>query len=147
MKRFQPGLKREARLQRHGGGRSRLRTGNKEGKEQQIVGVGEEADLDLQRLQQTPAAHLWLGVCVWGGGALKEPQRKTENRMQSKFVSNQIQQERPGSWGPKKVEEEVRRLWGRGRFPGGGVGKNLLASARDIGLIPGPGRFHVPQNS
>ena len=36
--------------------------------------------------------------------------------MQTNFVSNQNQQERPGSWGQKKVEEEVRRLWGRGDF-------------------------------
>jgi len=67
--------------------------------------------------------------------------------MQTNFVSNQNQQERPGSWGQKKVEEEVRRLWGRGDFPGGGVDKNLPTSARDINLIPSPGRFHVPRNN
>ena len=29
-------------------------------------------------------------------------------------------------------------------FPGGTVNKNPPASAGDTGLIPGPGRFHVP---
>jgi len=28
--------------------------------------------------------------------------------------------------------------------PGGTVDKNPLANAGDIGLIPGPGRFHMP---
>ena len=32
-------------------------------------------------------------------------------------------------------------------FPGGAVDKNLLANAGDTGLIPGPGRFHMPQSS
>ena len=30
-------------------------------------------------------------------------------------------------------------------FPDGPVVKNLPADAGDIGLIPGPGRFHMPQ--
>ena len=30
-------------------------------------------------------------------------------------------------------------------FPNGPVVKNLPADAGDIGLIPGPGRFHMPQ--
>ena len=29
-------------------------------------------------------------------------------------------------------------------FPGGSVDRNLPASARGIGLIPGPGRLHIP---
>ena len=32
-------------------------------------------------------------------------------------------------------------------FPGGPVVKNPLASAGDTGSIPGPGRFHMPQNN
>ena len=28
-------------------------------------------------------------------------------------------------------------------FPGGPVAKNLAANARDMGSIPGPGRFHI----
>ena len=49
----------------------------------------------------------------------------------------------------------VKNLGGRGDecllklrqrdFPGGTVDKNLPANARDIGSIPGPGRFHMPQ--
>ena len=31
-----------------------------------------------------------------------------------------------------------------GDFPGGAVFKNLLANAGDMGLIPGPGRSHMP---
>ena len=34
--------------------------------------------------------------------------------------------------------------WG---FPGGSVVKNLPANAGDMGLIPGPGRSHMPQSS
>ena len=30
-------------------------------------------------------------------------------------------------------------------FPGGLVVKNLPANAEDLGLIPGPGRSHMPQ--
>ena len=30
-------------------------------------------------------------------------------------------------------------------FPGGPVVKNLPAGAGDLGLIPGPGRFHMSQ--
>ena len=32
-------------------------------------------------------------------------------------------------------------------FPGGPVVKNLPASAGDMGLIPGPGRFHMVQDN
>ena len=35
--------------------------------------------------------------------------------------------------------------WTEPNFPGGGpVVKNLPVNARDMGLIPGPGRFHMP---
>ena len=29
-------------------------------------------------------------------------------------------------------------------FPGGSVDKNPPANERDMGLVPGPGRFHLP---
>ena len=32
-------------------------------------------------------------------------------------------------------------------FPGGPVFKNSPANARDMGLIPGPGRSHMPQGN
>ena len=32
-------------------------------------------------------------------------------------------------------------------FLGGAVDKNLPANARDMGSIPGPGRFHMPQSN
>ena len=32
-------------------------------------------------------------------------------------------------------------------FPGGPVGKNPLADAQDMGLIPGPGRSHMLRDS
>ena len=32
-------------------------------------------------------------------------------------------------------------------FFGGTVDKNPLVNARDIGSIPGPGRFHLPKNN
>ena len=32
-------------------------------------------------------------------------------------------------------------------FPGGAVVKNSPANAEDMGLIPGPGRSHMPQSS
>ena len=32
-------------------------------------------------------------------------------------------------------------------FPGGAVVKNLPANAGDTGLIPGPGRSHMPQSN
>ena len=32
-------------------------------------------------------------------------------------------------------------------FPGGAVVKNLPANAGDTGLIPGPGRSHMPRNN
>ena len=34
-----------------------------------------------------------------------------------------------------------------GDFPNGAVDKNLPASAGDMHLIPGPGRFHMVQSS
>ena len=34
-----------------------------------------------------------------------------------------------------------------GDFPGGTVDTNLSANARDMGLICGPGRFHMPQSN
>ena len=36
---------------------------------------------------------------------------------------------------------------GRGGVPGGSVVRNPPASAENTGLIPGPGRSHVPWNS
>ena len=35
----------------------------------------------------------------------------------------------------------------RGDFPGDTAEKNLLADAGDLGLIPDPGRFHMPQSN
>ena len=32
-------------------------------------------------------------------------------------------------------------------FPGGTVDKNPPANSQDTGLIPGPGRFHIPQGN
>ena len=32
-------------------------------------------------------------------------------------------------------------------FPGGAMDKNLTANAGDMGLIPVPGRSHMPQSS
>ena len=32
-------------------------------------------------------------------------------------------------------------------FPGGSVVKNSSAIAGDMGSIPGPGRFHMPQSN
>ncbi len=32
-------------------------------------------------------------------------------------------------------------------FPGGTIVKDLIASARDMGLIPDPERFHMPQRN
>jgi len=36
---------------------------------------------------------------------------------------------------------------GRRNFLSGTVDKNLPANAGDMGLIPGPGRFHIPHNN
>ena len=33
-----------------------------------------------------------------------------------------------------------------GDFPGGAVVKNPPANAGDMGLSPGPGRFHIPRS-
>ena len=39
-------------------------------------------------------------------------------------------------------------FWKQGvDFPGGTVDKNLPANVGDTGLIPGPGRFHMPQSN
>ena len=38
------------------------------------------------------------------------------------------------------------RINHRGDFPGNSVVKNLPANAGDMSLIPGPGRFHMPQS-
>ena len=32
-------------------------------------------------------------------------------------------------------------------FPGDTVGKNLPVNAGDMGLVPGPGRFQMPQSN
>lgn len=121
MKRFQPGLKREARLQRHGGGRSRLRTGNKEGKEQQIVGVGEEADLDLQRLQQTPAAHLWL--CVCGGGGCFERAPEKDRKQNAKQLCKQPDSAgKARQLGAKEGGGGSQKIVGKGALPWWGSG-------------------------
>ena len=32
-------------------------------------------------------------------------------------------------------------------FPGGSVDKNLPVNPGDMGSIPGPGRFHMPQSN
>ena len=44
------------------------------------------------------------------------------------------------------VELEDGSEWGGG-FPGGPVVKSLPGNAGDAGLIPGPGRCHMPQGS
>ena len=43
---------------------------------------------------------------------------------------------------PKQPNQKI----GRRGFPGGQVVKNLPANAEDMGLIPGPGRFQMPQS-
>ena len=59
----------------------------------------------------------------------------------------------------KKEEEGVLTLTGQMKdkekqkekrpqdFPGSAVDKNLPASSGDMGSIPGPGKFHMPQSS
>ena len=49
---------------------------------------------------------------------------------------------------PKSIMSQIsndvpQKLHSRG-FPGGAVVKNLPANAGDMGLIPGPGRSHMP---
>ena len=41
----------------------------------------------------------------------------------------------------------VRFFFFKKDYPGGPIVKNLPANARDIRLIPSPGRFHIPQSS
>ena len=41
-------------------------------------------------------------------------------------------------------EKTASSVSGAGGFPGGAVDKNLPATAGDMGLIPGPGRSHMP---
>ena len=40
-----------------------------------------------------------------------------------------------------------RQEYCSGDFPGGRVDKNPPASAGDMGSIPSPGRFHMPQSN
>ena len=47
---------------------------------------------------------------------------------------------------PKIHKTFESRIWHRD-FPGGPVVKNLPAKAGDMGSIPGPGRFHMPQSN
>ena len=44
---------------------------------------------------------------------------------------------------PKSYNLVTKKL----KITGGPVAKNLPANAGDIGLIPGPGRFHMPRGS
>ena len=41
----------------------------------------------------------------------------------------------------KNIEKNVYN------FPGGSVTKNLPAKVRDMSLIPGPGKSHMPQSN
>ena len=41
-------------------------------------------------------------------------------------------------WITEEIKEELNG------FPGSPVVTNLSANARDTGLIPGPGRYHMP---
>ena len=43
-------------------------------------------------------------------------------------------------------DKKLKSVKNRGNIPGGPGVKNLPASTRDRGLIPGPGRFHMPQS-
>ena len=50
-------------------------------------------------------------------------------------------------WGPQTVQEllfNCKNSYQQDYFPGGPLVKNLPASAGDMRLIPGLGRFHVP---
>ena len=47
---------------------------------------------------------------------------------------------------PKLWVNQVKNLR-PGDFPGGTVVKNPLVNAGDMGLIPGPGRSHMPQSN
>ena len=46
--------------------------------------------------------------------------------------------------GTNKITMYIVLLKNRQDSPGGPVVKNLLASAGDMGSLPGPGRSHVP---
>ena len=45
-------------------------------------------------------------------------------------------------WTPLKTEKKKKKEG----FPGGSVLKNLPANAGHMGLIPGPGRSHMPRD-
>ena len=45
------------------------------------------------------------------------------------------------------ITEETYFKIGSRDFPGGAVVKNPPANAGDTGLIPGPGRSHMPQSN
>ena len=49
--------------------------------------------------------------------------------------------------GERKPHSYYLRVWTLGNFPGGSVEKNLPASAGDMGIIPDPGRSHMPQRN
>ena len=44
------------------------------------------------------------------------------------------------TWGEKEVDRKLDL-----NFPGGAVDKNLPANTGHMGLISGPGRFHMPR--
>ena len=46
----------------------------------------------------------------------------------------------------RKSTKIVAKAKGQG-FPGGTVVKNPPANAGDVGLSPGPGRFHMPRSN
>ena len=45
-----------------------------------------------------------------------------------------------------KTDNSIKKIGKRG-FPAGSVVKNPLAKAGDMGLIPGPGRPHMPRSN
>ena len=49
----------------------------------------------------------------------------------------------------RQIPYDITYMWNlkydTGDFPGGAVVKNLPANARDMGLSPGPGRSHMPE--
>ena len=49
--------------------------------------------------------------------------------------------------GERKPHSYYLRVWALGNFPGGSVEKNLPANAGDMGIIPDPGRSHMPQRN
>jgi len=53
----------------------------------------------------------------------------------------------PKSIIPVQLWEKTRQISIKGAFPGGPVVKNPPANAGDTGLIPDPGRLHMPQSS